>query len=329
MGHRAVPQVRGRRGPVRWAVAARRAGPRAVRGAARRQDPGPGRADRMAGRTRRGGLLRPVPRDYRGHHHADHLPPVLDGPPGRAHLRPGQWTGTRARRPRVAAGRGKPLCRALPAPGRPLRGCVMAASPAAAGRWRTWGSVLAWGWRATPGWFSYTAALLLISAISTIVYPGGLALVIDASLVAGLYALTWAVNMLAGTAAAGLSDRTALYLSTRVAEQLNAVSTIDHLERPASLTELDLLRENLRLLSNGARQMLVTAQILVRTLGIVVILAVIYPPLALLPLCGIAPVAGERLSVWLRQRTDERLAPDRRLADELFELATSAAPAKE
>ncbi|HXL91316.1 MAG TPA: ABC transporter ATP-binding protein [Streptosporangiaceae bacterium] len=218
----------------------------------------------------------------------------------------------------------------------------MAASPAAAGRWRTWGSVLAWGWRATPGWFSYTAALLLISAISTIVYPVGLALVIDASLrhrpdqiilgvavVAGLYALTWAVNMLAGTAAAGLSDRTALYLSTRVAEQLNAVSTIDHLERPAYLTELDLLRENLRLLSNGARQMLVTAQILVRTLGIVVILAVVYPPLALLPLCGIAPVAGERISVGLRQRTDERLAPDRRLADELFQLATSAAPAKE
>ena len=213
---------------------------------------------------------------------------------------------------------------------------------AAASRWRTWGSILAWGWRATPGWFSYTAALLLVSAISTIVYPVGLALVIDASLrhqpgqiilgvavVAGLYAVTWAVNMLAGTAAAGLSDRTALYLTARVAEQLNAVSTIDHLERPAYLTELDLLRENVRLIANGARQMLVTVQILVRTLGIVVILAVIYPPLALLPLGGIAPVAGERLSVWLRQRTDERLAPDRRLADELFELATSAGPAKE
>ena len=66
-----------------------------------------------------------------------------------------------------------------------------------------------------------------------------------------------------------------------------------------------------------------------RTVGIVVILAVIFPPLAVLPLCAVAPVAGERLSVWLRQRSDERLAPDRRLADDLFSLATSAGPAKE
>jgi ATP-binding cassette, subfamily B, bacterial len=41
------------------------------------------------------------------------------------------------------------------------------------------------------------------------------------------------------------------------------------------------------------------------------------------------PVAGERLSVFWRQRSDERLAPDRRLANELFELAASAGPAKE
>jgi ATP-binding cassette, subfamily B, bacterial len=210
------------------------------------------------------------------------------------------------------------------------------------GRWRTWRSVLAWGWRATPGWFSYTAALLLTSAVSSILYPVCLALVIDASLrhrpgqvvlgvagVTGLYTLTWAVNMLAGTAGASLSDRTALYITAHVAEQLNAVSTIDHLERPAYLTEVDLLQQNLGLLANGARQLLVTAQILARTIGIVIILAVIFPPLALLPLSGIAPVAGERVSVWLRQRADERLAPDRRLADELFELATSAGPAKE
>jgi ATP-binding cassette, subfamily B, bacterial len=75
--------------------------------------------------------------------------------------------------------------------------------------------------------------------------------------------------------------------------------------------------------------MLLVMQVLVRTAGIVIILAVIYPPLALLPLCAFPPAAGERASVWLRQRTDERLAPQRRLVNELFELATSAGPAKE
>ena len=144
-----------------------------------------------------------------------------------------------------------------------------------------------------------------------------------------LYTVSWALAMLAGTAGAMMSDRTTFYLTARIAEQLHAVSGVDHLERPAYLTELELLQQNLRLLGNGPRQILLVVQVLVRTVGIVIILAVIFPPLAVLPLAAAAPIIGERLSVWLRQRSDERLAPDRRLANELFELATSAGPAKE
>ena len=209
-------------------------------------------------------------------------------------------------------------------------------------RRRVWRLVLGWGWRAAPGWLAYTGALLVANAITTVLYPVGLALVIDAAiahradgviagviLVGSLYTVSWALAMLAGTAGALLSDRTSFYLTARIAEQLNAVSGVDHLERPAYLTELDLLQQNLRLLGNGPRQILLVVQVLVRTAGIVVILAVIFPPLALLPLSAVFPVAGERLSVFLRQRSDERLAADRRLANELFELATSAGPAKE
>jgi len=219
-----------------------------------------------------------------------------------------------------------------------------AISPAGGGvrRRRVWGSILRWGWRAAPGWTLYTAALLIANAVCSVLYPVGFALIIDAALrhqraglilgvaaVVVLFTLGWALAMLAGSAGANLSDRVSLYLATRTAEQINAIGGVDHLERPSYLTELDLLKQNLRLLGNGPRQLLLVVQILVRTVGIVVILAVIFPPLAALPLCAIAPVAGERLSVWLRQRADERLAPDRRLADELFSLATSAGPAKE
>ena len=211
-----------------------------------------------------------------------------------------------------------------------------------AARFRVARGVLRWGWQAAPGWTAYTAALLVGNAICSVVYPVGFALIIDASLrheldrlvlgmasVAVLYTVTWALAMFAGTAGSVLSDRVSLFLSVRIAEQVNAVSSVDHLERPAYLTELDLLEQNLRPLANGPRQILLVVQVLVRTVGIVVILALIYPPLAVLPLCAAAPVVGERLSVWLRQRTDERLAPDRRLADDLFSLATSAGPAKE
>ncbi len=209
-------------------------------------------------------------------------------------------------------------------------------------RRRVWRAVLSWGWRAAPGWTAYTAALLVGNAICSVLYPVGFALIIDASLrhqlgrlvlgvvaVAVLYAVTWTLAMLAGSAGAVLSDHVSLYLSVRIAEEINAVSSVDHLERPAYLTELDLLRQNLSTLAHGPRQILLVVQVLVRTVGIVVILALIFPPLAMLPLCAVAPVAGERLSVWLRQRSDERLAPDRRLAGDLFSLVTSAGPAKE
>jgi ATP-binding cassette, subfamily B, bacterial len=220
-----------------------------------------------------------------------------------------------------------------------------ATSSAAGGgvrRQRVWGSILRWGWRAAPGWTLYTAALLIANAVCSVLYPVGFALVIDASLrhqrgtlilgvaaVVALFTLGWALAMLAGTAGAFLSNRVSLYLAARAAEQINAIGGVDHLERPSYLTELDLLRQNLRLLGNGPRELLLVVQVVVRTVGIVIILAVIFPPLAALPLCAIAPAAGERLSVWLRQRADERLAPDRRLADELFSLATSAGSAKE
>jgi ATP-binding cassette, subfamily B, bacterial len=205
-----------------------------------------------------------------------------------------------------------------------------------------WRSVLGWGWRAAPGWLAYTGALLVANAVTTVLYPVGLALVINSALahradgvaagaavVAGLYTISWALAMFAGTAGAELSDRTTFYLTARIAEQLNAVSGVDHLERPAYLTELNLLQQNLRLLGNGPRQILLVVQVLVRTVALVIILAVIYPPLAVLPLAAAFPVAGERLSVFLRQRSEERLAADRRLANDLFELATSAGPAKE
>jgi ATP-binding cassette subfamily B protein len=207
---------------------------------------------------------------------------------------------------------------------------------------RTWRCLFAWGWRAVRGWVLYTGSLLVAGAITSVLYPVGIAVVINAALhrqsgrvvigtavLAVLFTLSWVLGMLAGTAASRLSDETSVFLTARIAGLLNSVAGVDHLERPAYRTELDLLQQDLRLLGNGARQLLVLLQIIVRTVALVVVLALVYPPLGALPLLAIAPLLGERASVAMRQRTDERLAPDRRLANELFELATSAGPAKE
>ena len=76
-------------------------------------------------------------------------------------------------------------------------------------RLRVWREVLAWGWRAAPGWMAYTAAVLVANAVTTVLYPVGLALVIDSALkhqrdgviggsaaIAVLYTVSWALAML-------------------------------------------------------------------------------------------------------------------------------------
>ena len=209
-------------------------------------------------------------------------------------------------------------------------------------RRREWTSIFAWGWRAARRQLLLTATVMILNGLASLIYPVGMALVINGAvhhdehelitgvaLVAVLFTIWWAFGMYGGIAAARLSQQTTFYLNARVAEQLHAIGGIDHLERPSYRTELDILQENLQLLGNGARQMLVILAVLVRTVGAIVILAVIYPPLGLLPLVAIAPILGERYSVAIRQQAEERLADRRRLANELFELATSAGPAKE
>jgi ATP-binding cassette subfamily B protein len=207
---------------------------------------------------------------------------------------------------------------------------------------RVAGVVFGSGWRAAPGWTAYLAVLLVVQGGCSILYPIGYAVIVDAFLqhrpeelaagvaaVAALYTVSWALAMLAGTAGVPLSDRVAMYLTTRIAQLVNGLTGIEHFERPEYLLELELLDQDRRLLANGPRQGLLVLQVLVRTVGVIVILATIYPPLGALPLLALAPFVGERASVRLRQRTDEKLVEQRRLADELFSLAATAGPAKE
>ena len=211
-----------------------------------------------------------------------------------------------------------------------------------ASRRRVAGIVFGSGWRAAPGWTTYLALLLVAQGVCSILYPVGYAIIVDAFLehrpeelvsgvaaVALLYTVSWALAMLAGTAGVPLSDRVAMYLTTRIARLVNGVTGIEHFERPDYLLELELLDQDRLLLANGPRQGLLVLQVLVRTVGVIVILATIYPPLAALPLFAVAPFLGQRASVKVRQRTDEELVEERRLADELFGLAADAGPAKE
>jgi ATP-binding cassette subfamily B protein len=60
-----------------------------------------------------------------------------------------------------------------------------------------------------------------------------------------------------------------------------------------------------------------------------VLLALVWPPLIVVPLLAIAPAVADRKAATVEKRSDDDLADRRRLLDDLFSLASTAAPARE
>ena len=198
------------------------------------------------------------------------------------------------------------------------------------------------GFKAAPGLMWATLGFTIANGLSSALFPLGFKVFVDAaverdvaSMVAGvalsgaLIAVVWLASMLDANIGFGLMDRMELFVSTRIAQRVNAVATIEHFERPEYLQELDLLDQNRYLLRGAPRQTLTAISSLVRGGAMVVLLATVHPVMALLPLFGLAPTWAQARSVSIRQRAEERIAERKRLADELFALTSTAAPAKE
>jgi ATP-binding cassette subfamily B protein len=198
------------------------------------------------------------------------------------------------------------------------------------------------GFKAAPGLMWATLVLTVINGLSQAIFPLGFKVFIDAAvdrdvggIVAGvvlsgvLIAVFWLAAMLDANIGFGLIDRMEVFVSTHIAERVSAVASIEHFERPEYLQELDLLDQNRYLLRAAPRQTLTALSSLVRGVAMVVLLATVHPALGLLPIFGIAPAWAQSRSVKIRQRSEERVAEEKRLADELFTLTSTASPAKE
>ena len=207
---------------------------------------------------------------------------------------------------------------------------------------RTMGVLFTFGFRAAPWWMTATMLLTLMGAVTFVALPLGLKMFTDgainhstskvwtaAIIVAALSSLRWASVGLTGTIGGGLTERVNFYTSQRVGQLTTAVEGIEHFERPEYLQELDLLNTNRNMLANGPRQLLLVTQLLVMLVGVAGLLGAISPVLSLMPLLGIIPFFAEGRSVRIRQRMEEEMVEERRLATRLFELTATAAPAKE
>jgi ATP-binding cassette subfamily B protein len=198
------------------------------------------------------------------------------------------------------------------------------------------------GYRAARWWMVGSLLLLTFSGLAIVGPSVGFRLMADGVLdddetqvvvavivVAVVSTLMWCAGILGATVSGALADRVRMHVSARMAEIAHAVPGIEHFERPDYLRELELLEENRNLIGAGPQQFIYLTQALLQLVLTMVLLATVHPALVLLPVFGVAPFWANARSVRIRQRAEEDVATQRRLANDLFALATSAGAAKE
>ena len=204
------------------------------------------------------------------------------------------------------------------------------------------GVLVGTGFRAAPltAWLS--VVLSVAAAVCSVVYTVGLKVMIDgaiarsggrialgAALVAVLFTLSWLLAVIAGSRGSLLTDKTSLALGVRIMRLAASLPTLEHFERPELLARLETLTRGRRTLAGAPRQLINLLGQALRAIGMVVLLALIYPPVLVVPLLAIAPALANRRAARVQHRADESLAEDRRMLDELFTQATTAGSARE
>jgi ATP-binding cassette, subfamily B, bacterial len=202
--------------------------------------------------------------------------------------------------------------------------------------------MLANGFRAAP--LAMTASVLggVIAAAAQVCYSIGYRLVIDGALrgdramvltgiigTAVLFTLTWMLGITNAMRNMVLTDRVNLRVGEHIARLTNAPDGLDHFENPEYRDEIDLLRTNRRVLASAPRQVISVLQLFVRSAFILGLIAVIYPPVLLVPLLALAPMLADRRAARIQAESEQSLATDNRLLTDLFTLATTAQHARE
>jgi ATP-binding cassette, subfamily B, bacterial len=209
--------------------------------------------------------------------------------------------------------------------------------------WRRLAGVLVGtAFRAAPWTAAACLAMSLLAAGASVAYSIGFRVMIDgaiagdtsrivlgAALVAGLFTLSWLLALVSGTEGSLLTDRASLALGMRIARLAATLPTLEHFERPDLLARLEQLTGNRRTLAGASRQLIGLAGQSTRAIGIVVLLATVYPPVLIVPALAIAPALSDRVAGQVQQRAESSLAGDRRLLDELFGVLASATEARE
>jgi ATP-binding cassette, subfamily B, bacterial len=197
-------------------------------------------------------------------------------------------------------------------------------------------------WRAAPLLATACVLAALGSSVLSLAYPLGFRVIVDGAaahqpgrIAAGLiitaiaFPGTWVLQLIGGALNAKLTDLGNLRLGVRMGGLTCDAPFLEHYERPDYLAEIETLRERRRNLAGAPAQTLGMMRSAITFVGVAVLLALVWPPLIVVPLLAIAPALADRKAAAVQKCSDDDLADRRRLLDHLFSLASTAAPARE
>jgi ATP-binding cassette, subfamily B, bacterial len=198
------------------------------------------------------------------------------------------------------------------------------------------------GFRAAPGWMALVTTLLVLGSVAGTCYPLGYRLLADGALagdkgelvagvvvVAVLLGLAWVLTGIGATEAMALADRIAVYRTRRMIELISGVPTLEHLERPDYLAQVERLNSGRRQLASAPRQILSNVSSVARIIALLVLLGSVSPWLLLLPVTAAPPLIADRLAKKITKKSEDAMAADRRLAGLIFDLSANASAASE
>ncbi|HYF44975.1 MAG TPA: ABC transporter ATP-binding protein [Acidimicrobiales bacterium] len=154
-------------------------------------------------------------------------------------------------------------------------------------------------------------------------------LLVVALLLGAAGASTWFLTTLSTRVQRRFRDRVTIALEAHVARLQASVATIAHQEHPEHLDRLSILRDQVFVLDHMYMALFSTAGWILRLVVTVGVLASISPVLALLAVFALPTVLTSTWRPAVERDAMEAGAPHQRLAEHLFQTATTAAPAKE
>ncbi|HUQ39689.1 MAG TPA: ABC transporter ATP-binding protein [Acidimicrobiales bacterium] len=126
-----------------------------------------------------------------------------------------------------------------------------------------------------------------------------------------------------------MEEATTMLIDREIIELTSGMPGLEHHERPEYLDRLELLRQEHRALGGSVGALIENFGTFASIITTTSLLASINPILLLLPAFGIPSVVSSAYSRKLYQRAQEVTAQPNRLAEHLFLLSTTGAPAKE